>query len=52
MQLKERLRSLFHLGTDEEREQRRIAKAKKQAETLAERGRAEGRSTTMGPGGT
>jgi hypothetical protein len=52
MKLTERLRSVFHRGTAEEKEQRRIAKAKKQAETLAERGRAEGRSTTMGPGGT
>jgi hypothetical protein len=52
MQLVERVRRMFSRGTEEEREQRRIAKAKKQAETLAERGRAESRSTTPGPGGT
>ena len=42
---------MFSRGSELEKQQRRIAKARKQAETLAERGRAESRSTTMGPGG-
>jgi hypothetical protein len=51
MQLMERVRRLFSRGSDEDREKRRIAKAQKQAATLAERGNAEGRSTVQGPGG-
>lgn len=50
MQLAERVRRLLNRGSDGDKAQRRVTKAERQATTLAERGREEGRSTVQGPG--
>jgi hypothetical protein len=44
MQLMKRVRSLFSRGSDEERQRRRIAKARVQAGMRAERARVEGKN--------
>jgi hypothetical protein len=50
MQLAEHVRRLLGRGSDGDKAQRRLAKAQMQEASLAERGRAEGRSTVQGPG--